>query len=329
MTDIAKMIERLKIFEDINQFINHDFERETNSILYNKKEILDIIKKEDIKDSSKIMELLLENYIPYISFEKMFKSDLGFNLLFHEDEVIILYKNERVKLDNLDNIKSEIIDKYADTDNLITVIPRMNIINIIKKFIEKDLSVKYICKDIPIAYWRLFQIKCNKSNTIDNSQYYETIINGTQYKNKTIEIKENKDIENDQIYRMEIMNYIEEEDMDKFFGYLEYLDQMPITFDPEKMNTTYSILYIRTILSFIRENNNTISNYYLYNRILKFVISLENNNIDITIDVTLLKEINNLIKLISENNDILAFGLQVCNDLVCNIAIFSNFIDKL
>lgn len=327
---MSKMIERLKIFEDINKFINHDFEKDTNSILYNKKEILDIIKKEDIKDSSKIMELLCDNYIPYISFENMFKSDLGFNLLFHEDKVIILYKNERINLDNLDNIKSELIDKYADTDNLITVIPRMNIMNVIKKFIEKDLSVKYICKDIPIAYWQLFKIKCNKSNTIDNSQYYETIINGTKY--KTIENKEKiskKDIENDQIYRMEIMNYIEEEDMDKFFGYLEYLDQTPITFDAEKINTTYSMIYIRTILSFIRENNNTILNYYLYNRILKFIISLQNNNIDVTIDVTLLKDIFNLIKLILENNDIQAFGLQVCNDLVCNIAIYSDFIDKL
>jgi hypothetical protein len=89
-----------------------------------------------------------------MNYSDIFNND-SFSLIFINDDVKILYKKKLIT--NLDNVDNQIQ-------------------NIITKFINKDLTVKNDCTNIPNLQWKLFEIKCNKINNIDNTKNIDNII---------------------------------------------------------------------------------------------------------------------------------------------------------
>ena len=281
----------------------------TGCKLYNKDYILsklNEIPSENLFDESKNM--IIKNLIPQVDFNTLFKSNLNFIFVFNEDDITILYNNKCVTDNNLSEIKFNLIH-----DNLIDLPPINelyidNLLDVLNKFINKDLSVKYYCINIPEPYWKLFEIKCKKINSnapnvYEKCQELEEIISGKYYKQDNIQIiNQNQDdnelkavlmqieeYENknknknkndiiltdqdikalDDIYRMEVMSYLNDDDIMLFLNTLETLD----TFDksPQYQDTPYINNYIKTLLESISAISNKIAKFYYVYRLYKFI----------------------------------------------------------
>ena len=187
-------------------------EKDLECVIYNKENIIKYI------DDEKVFEKLIkENAFHQVEFNKLFKGDLGFSLIFNNDNVVILYEDKRITKFDLDNILSNI--KNHNTEYI------KNIKITLDKFMNKDLSVKYNCINIPEYYWKLFEMKCFKNNKNADVVYNQYIdIHNIMF--PSLQQEENK-IEYDKypIYKLEILNYLNDNEICIFVNMIEQFEK--------------------------------------------------------------------------------------------------------
>jgi hypothetical protein len=254
-------------------------------------------------------EEIIKNIIPEIKFATLFKSNLDFSLVFDSDDVIILYQGKRIEIDDLNNISKDLIENKVTYLPEISEIYVENIIKSLELFMKKDLTVKYHCVDIPQPYWNLFEIKCNKTNPLcknNMSKYLEInkIISGDYYKEpKHVQVtnqsddpelqdilKQIKDFEenekhkniiktslsneyleaNDGQYRMEIMSYLNDEQLMYFLDIMEKIDTSAKNISNSDDNEI--INHIKLILSSNEKANNKMLSSYIVYTVFKFIL---------------------------------------------------------
>lgn len=290
----------------------------TGCTLYNKDNLtnyffeLSELSEEDFYIKAK--KALCKNLIPQIDFNVLFSSNMNFELIFKEDDIVVLYKNNPITIDCLVQIKCEIIKDNEKSFPPIADLYINNIINVISKFINKDISVQYYCKNIHLLYWKLFEIKCKKTNSTstiihDQCQELTKIITGhyfinvqdikqldTQddYELKMVleEIKEfenkkpdanllnnlsdNEKKELEELYRIEVLPYLYDNQVTHYLNTLEQID----IFEKDN-NYIIDIVITNKYKKFLIDSINSIENkiakfYYLYK--ICFLINFANTN---------------------------------------------------
>ena len=346
--------EQTASFDKIIDIIMNKFEDATRCKLYNKSEIIKEIKTKFEADKSNLMsassEAINKNIIPEISFSTMFKSNLDFTLVFKEDNIIILYKNKNVELENLVDIKSDLLVNKLECFPAITKLYVDNIITVITKLINKDISVKYNLVDFPTPYWNLFEIKCNKASSniskqLEKCEYLENIITGKLYNQikepdtnsefkailMQIEELENKDTldknyenvkktlsdkdlkERDNNHRMEILAYLNDNEVTYFLDKLEYLDELDKTLSTTDNDNI--INYIRILLESVSCTSNKMIRYYIVNKIFTFIMKIK----DFLINHKKFRDTicNKIIELQDDIYIIQTAGLDFSKEIVC------------
>lgn len=292
-------------FEEIKHIICDKFENITKCKLYNKSQIIKDIElslgieaepkteteTENETDKSKLqtasIKAIKKNIVPEITFNSMFKSDLDFDLVFSCDEIIVLYNNKKIELDKLNDIKTYLLTDKLSNLPIINNLYVNNILTVIEKLINKDISVKYHLTEFPIPYWNLFEIKCKKSKAysltqLDKCKHLDDIISGQIY-NQPVEPelkneKNNCNIANGIIsngilkerdihHRMEIMSFLNDEEILYFLEKLESIDNIE---ESNKNN-------IKWLLNIISETSNKMIKYYMCNNMV--VLILKNKKI--------------------------------------------------
>ena len=238
--------------------------------------------------------IISKNLIMQIDFNTMFKSNLNLSIII-KDDIIILYKNKRVDINNLLDIKNDLIKNNINDFPIIYELYIDTLSDIIMQFINKDLLVKYYCINIPLPYWKLFELKCNKINS--NLQYNEKckeldcIILGEYYKinkyNKQINHDEefNKNVNQEIIdsvdkeqkklddhYRMEVISYLSDDQVEKYLKVVEQIDN----FDKNiKLSDIIFInIYIKTLIDAVSNIDNTIANFYYIYKLYIFICKI-------------------------------------------------------
>jgi hypothetical protein len=225
-----------------------------------------------------ISKIIRKNMVYETDFKDIFKSNLELSLIFIQNKPIILYKNKKIvcvrdntTLLDIENVISEL--KKSDRLPEISELYIDNIMRILNKFINMDLSVKYYCTNIPIPIWHLF-MHCCKSvpQQLDNYNYINDIVSGKLYKkdiNPIIydDIKEDIVDEKDLQYRMEIMVYLDDTDVTLFLDIINTLDNDP----PINCITSY----LTKLLDYINKSKNQLFRIYFINKILKYVMTIE------------------------------------------------------
>jgi hypothetical protein len=341
-------------YEEIENLVLNYIEQLTGCTLFNKSNILSELKASFENQPNDLIKLLAniinKNLIPQIDFKKLFKSDLDFTFIFNQDEIVILYKNKKVELNSINDIKKDLVENKSDYLPVITELFIENIGNIIEKLIKKDLTVKYYLINFPTPYWKLFEIKSKRiNNKIIFDQNLEDIISGKHYQVKTnsesddeikaalIQIEEYEKTNNDNLseqqrkeldshYRMEVMSYLNDEQMDYFLEKMEYID------DQEK-NLNIKIkkditLYVGQLLNFVNNTTNNMIKYYMVYKMFTFLLKcddfllLHDNFRNIVY-----KKVNQLLE-----NDLVIFqstGLDLSNELSDCLYKIKNLIEKI
>lgn len=264
-------LEPYQLEHDINikDIVLNKLESTTHCKLYNKDILIKKINdKFDSTNIKIIKEFIFLNLVPEIDFNSIFKSK--FSIIFNNDDINIYYKNIKLSCTDLDYIK--------DIEN-IPVIPNYyidNLRNIITKFINKNLSVKFNCINIPIEYWKLFEIKCkkNNSNVIDIYKDYDNlqqIINGTYYNEKINNSQITKLI--DEELRLEILCYLDDTELEKFHKRCNIINKIETDgYDVSKIESN-----LKTLFDIFVGFNNKIYKIFIINIIYKYITI--NNNI--------------------------------------------------
>lgn len=289
-------------YKDLENLVLNYIENATGCTLFNKSNILLELKtifdnppNDLIKELSNIIN---KNIIPQISFEKIFKSDLDFTFVFNQDEIVIFYQNKKVELNSINDIKKNLLENKLKSLPVITELFVDNIGNIIEKLIKKDMSVKYYLINIPVPYWKLFEIKSKRiSKKTIFDQNLEDIISGKNYQIKSnsdsedelkaaliqIEELEKTNINNltdqqrnelDSQYRMEVMSYLNDEEMDYFLEKMEYIDDQEKNIDIK--NNKGITMYVGQLLNFVNNANNNMIKYYVVFKMFTFLLKCDN-----------------------------------------------------
>jgi hypothetical protein len=317
--------------DTIKDIIMNKFEETTGCKLYNK---LNITSKIDNLKMHEIKHLINQNMIPEISFNTMFKSDLQFTFVFKEDEILVLYKNVKIELYKLADIKTDLLTNEIKFLPIIPEIFVNNITNIIEKLIKKDMSVKYHLIDFPVPYWNLYQIKCKKSNfsflkDLDKYKYLEHIISGKnceiinntqlcekedpeleifleqikEMENNNQPIINTKSKESDDLYRMEIMSYLNDDDIIYFLEKMEMIDKIESTV---QINIDIDIFkYVNILLNTVSSTPNKMIKYYVVYKIFDFIIKIKDyitsNNIFRNVIIKKINEIQENIYILQSS----------------------------
>jgi hypothetical protein len=225
----------------------------------------------------------------------------------------------------------------------IPIIPKLfleNMENVINKFINKDLSVKYNCSNMTTNYlpwWKLFEMKCYKQNkhadqVLEKYKYMDDIISGTNFAEEHKENKENDpelaeilkeikefeegngdnldDKQMDTQYRMEVMTYLDDNEMGQFLDDIEKIDN----YNKESNIQKDIVEFIKFMLNIVSTNHNKIYKVYFVNVMFKYIISKNN----------FLKNHNNFQKVVKTKiNDLegdivelmQSSGLKLANDI--------------
>jgi hypothetical protein len=282
--------------ESIIKILNH-IENLTSCNLYNKTAIIEMLNKNPEMPISDSYELIKQNLIPQIDFNTIFKSELKIDLIFINDDIKVLYKNKIVSPDMFEQIEKDLLSLHKNILPKITTLFINNIFTIITKFINKHSDVIYYCTNIPTPYLKLFEYKCNKNaeqceenkircskiNNIIKGIYFiknePNILNSNyecdidhfkmifsqieEYKYSTnfLANKELKDL--DEVYRIEIMSYLEDNDGILFLDEVSKLDNLDNK--NEEINKKYIEKYIKLIIeSESKFTNKMIKFYYIY-----------------------------------------------------------------
>ena len=111
-------------YEDIENLVLNLIEKSTGCTIFNKSNLLSEIKnnfENHQEDLLKIISNIInKNLIPQINFDSMFKLDLNFTLVFNQDEIIILYKNKKVELKSIIDIKKDLLENKSNYLPIIT-----------------------------------------------------------------------------------------------------------------------------------------------------------------------------------------------------------------
>lgn len=282
----------------------------TGCKLYNKDQLTNqLVEFPEDNFISEAKKAILSNLIPQVDFNSLFKSDMEFTLVFKEDNVVVLYKNNPVTIENLEQIKANLLKNSIKDFPAITELYIDNIVNVISKFINKDISVQYYCANIPLPYWKLFEIKCMKSNSTsqaihDQCKELEKIITGQYFnvvksnnvqvigqtstqddddelksvlmqieeyegKNKNSNIDNNTNLNNmsdndkkalEDIYRMEVMSYLNDNDIMVFLDSLEKIDGFEK--DGKYSDKEFITKYMSFLLHSVGTMENKIAKFY-------------------------------------------------------------------
>ncbi len=294
--------------------------------------------------------IINKNLIPQIDFKKLFKSDLDFTFVFNQDEIVILYKNKKVELNSINDIKKDLLESKSEYLPVITELFIENIGNIIEKLIKKDLTVKYYLIDIPTPYWKLFEIKSKRiNNKIIFDQNLEDIISGKHYQVNTnsesddeikaalIQIEEYEKINNkklseeqkkelDSHYRMEVMSCLNDEQMDYFLEKMEYIDDQEKNIDIE--NKKDITMYVGQLLNIVNNASNNMIKYYVVFKMFTFLLKCDDflNQHDNFRNIVY-KKANQLLE-----NDLVIFqstGLELSNELSNILYKMRDIIEKI
>ena len=280
----------------------------TGCKLYNQDQLTNqLVELDEENFVEQAKKTICENLIPQVEFNTLFKSNLGFTLVFNQDDVIVLYKNKPVTVENLNSIKSNFVENNKEILPCVSEMYVNNVCQVVEKFITKDISVQYYCTNIPQPYWKLFEIKCKKANTITQSiksqcQELDKIITGEKFKvrqsnnvqvlnqestvddpelraalmqieefenkNKSINsnnasLSDNEKKALDDVYRMEVMSYLNDNDIMQFLDVLEKIDG----FDKEAKYSEQE--FITKYFKFVLESTSLMGNkiakfYYVY-----------------------------------------------------------------
>ena len=259
--------------------------------------------------TSEAQKAILSNLIPQVDFNSLFKSDMEFTLIFKEDDVVILYKNNPITMENLEQIKLNLVKNSMKDFPSITELYVDNIVGVISKFINKDISVQYYCANIPLPYWKLFEIKCKKSNSTtqainDKCQELEKIITGQYFnvvKSNNIQVigqtpspddeelkavlmqieeyegkNKNSNTDNnitninnmsdneknalEDVYRMEVMSYLNDNEIMIFLDALEKIDGF--VKDGKYSDKEFITKYMKFLLDLSATMENKIARFY-------------------------------------------------------------------
>ena len=252
-------------FDQMQEIINVYFEFATGCKLYNKKSIINEIDKDKLIISSG--KSIKKNYVPQITFNEMFRSNLDFSLIFIKNEIIIFYKNTKVKLVNIPHIRNDLFDTKSEFFPIIPVMYIETILMVLEKLINNDLSVQYYLINIPIPYWRLFEIKFNKLNSknsiqLEQSNCIQDIITGRNYNDNEIKQQEED-------CRIEILAYLNDEEITFFLDSITNIDHKYYK-KSNKENILDTLNYLITIL--INAPTNKIIRCYILYKILNYII---------------------------------------------------------
>ncbi len=253
----------------------------------------------------KAKKAIMENLIPQVNFNTLFKSEMGFTLVFDQDDVVVLYKNKPVTMENLEQIKSSLFRNNLNDFPLISEQYVDNIINVITGFISKNLTVQFNCSNIPAPYWKLFEIKCKKANantpaihskckelekivtgenfkpipvnvqvqnqtpSSDDNELKAALMQIEEYENKNkpvadaSKLSDNEKKALDDVYRMEVMSYLDDNAIMSFLDTLEKIDNLDK--EPKFNEQTYMTNYIKMLLESVANMGNKIAKfYYIY-----------------------------------------------------------------
>jgi hypothetical protein len=231
-----------------------------------------------------ISNIIKKNMVYETDFKDIFKSNLELSLIFIQNKPIILYKNKKVVCvgGNISSLNIENINTMLKKSDKLPEISELyidNIMRVLNKFTNMDLSVSYYCKNIPQPIWYLFK-HCSLlvPQDLDIYKYIDDIISGKLYiKNNPIiyddmkemeyEIKENIIDDKDIQYRMEIMVYFDDTDVTTFLDIVANLDNNP----PNKNITSY----LTELLDCTNKSKNQLFKIYFINRILKYIMTIE------------------------------------------------------
>lgn len=260
-------------FYKIKDIIN-DFENLTGTKLYNKSKIIKDIKKNKDTLIDYSIKVINENTIGKITYASLFKSNLGFTLFFREDNIVVMYNNKKINQNDFTNIVKELILNHSSKFPIVYDYYIDNILVVIEKLINKDVSVIYNMTDIPVHIWNLFEIKCSKINYSEQIEKCKKIYNtvsGQNYKQNIKESQCNKEL--DPFYRVEILSCLNEYDTDIFLKKLEDIDKIPS--DDSELDNYHIDIYIVKLLKIINETSNQMIKYYILNKLFNFYIKVK------------------------------------------------------
>lgn len=260
----CKICNKDQVFEAIKHFFSNNINETSLYILDN------------------ISMMIVKNIVINISYKQIFKNELcsDLMLIFINNKPNILYKNKTI---NIQEYKSDII-----TNKNLPIIPDIfldTIITIIEKFINMDLSVKYMCSDIPPPIWSLFEKlsyknNINAYNNLSEYEYIHNINKWDEHKNIINEeiVTDDNTIskliqkKNDFLYRMEIIMFLENDETIYFLEALKSLDQYILP-----LNNSYSITgYILEMLDHMEKYDNIFYKFYFAIKILKYSLTIKN-----------------------------------------------------
>jgi hypothetical protein len=332
----------------------------TGYTLFNKSQLYN--KLNEIPNKDLLLEtknIIWKHVIMQIDFNTIFKSNLNFTFII-KDSIIILYKNKQVDANNILDIKKDLIKDNIDIFPIIYQVYIDTLCNIIMQFIDKDLIVKYYCTNIPIPYWKLFELKCNKINSNNIFKYNEkckqldSIISGEYYQptqqlsltnnnedqlNLTQINELNNDIFKDYCslssedveykifdnhYRLEVIAQLNDDELASYLKIIEKLDMF------DKINNlseeTYICKYIKTLIDAAGINNIIAKYYYIY-KLYDFFCKIPEF---IKIKIGFRKTITlKLYEIINEIYIIQIYGLKLYDALLITINKSKELIDTI
>ena len=262
--------------------------------LYNKDKLLEKCCLTDDIKSADIIGDINDNLLIQIEFDTLFKGCLGLSFIFRNDDIIIMYKNNIVNnMDYLPELKTILLknelNKIYNYDIEILDIIAYNIIDIISKFITKDITVKYHCINIPAPYWKLFEIKSHKQQTkpvfnIAKYKKLDNIISGNNMKLESLNQILNQlatplDLERsffvneadkltDEYYCLEVMSYLNDDQTVFFCECVEQLKNLMLEISNNNIDDNFLLSIIYNIIC---STDNKIIQFYFVNRLLKYL----------------------------------------------------------
>jgi hypothetical protein len=294
----------------------------TGCKLYNKVQLTNqLVELSEDNFTSEARKAILSNLIPQVDFNSLFKSDMEFTLVFKEDDVVVLYKNNPVTMENLEQIKLNLVKNSIKDFPSITELYVDNIVGVISKFINKDISVQYYCANIPLPYWKLFEIKCRKANSTtqainDKCKELEKIISGQYFnvvKSNNIQVigqvptpddeelkavlmqieeyegkNKNSNTDNnssninnmsdneknalEDVYRMEVMSYLNDNEIMIFLDSLEKIDGFEK--DGQYSDKEFITKYMKYLLELSSTMQNKIAKFYCVYKVYSLINSV-------------------------------------------------------